>query len=159
MRGNLEYRIGGRVDNRRAGAHVFFAELVEDHRARRRLVAERLSPNAFLVLFDHVRRKSVRVCAKRIGNDESHHFPMSGRRIFPRAHFVHAPERRRRRNVGRRLRQRVQQPESAQCRQRRMLRLQNMPKRVGTFVAEVFRIRQLANAEGVADEENGSPSH
>src|SRR5438105_9900009 len=32
VRRNLEYRVCGRVDDRKSGPHVLFAELVEDHR-------------------------------------------------------------------------------------------------------------------------------
>ena len=41
VRGDLEDAVGGGVDDRMAGAHVLGAELVDDHRAGRRVVADR----------------------------------------------------------------------------------------------------------------------
>ena len=40
VRGDLEHAVGRRVDDERAGPHVLRAELVDDLRARRGLVAE-----------------------------------------------------------------------------------------------------------------------
>src|SRR5205814_9203976 len=58
--------------------------------------------------------------------------------------------------TGRRLRQRVQQPEPREVRKPRMLTGQHMAECVGALVAEVLRVRQLTDAEGVADEEDGA---
>src|ERR1700694_5301630 len=59
VRRDLKNGIGGRVDDRIAGAHVLLAELIEDDGARRRLVAECFPPDSALVLGDHIRWKSV----------------------------------------------------------------------------------------------------
>ena len=159
VRRDLEDGVGRGVDDRRAGAHVLFAELVEDHRPRRRLVAERLPADAPLVFGDDVGRKSVRIGAERILDDEPHHFPMPGRRVLPRADLGHPPERAARRLGRCRLRKRVQQPEPREGRQRRMLRVEHVAERVRALVAEVFRVRQLADAEGVTDDDDGAISH
>ena len=156
VRRDLEDRVGRGVDDRRAGAHVLFAELVEDDRARRRLVAEGLAADAPLVLLDDVARKPVRIGAERIGDDEAHHFPVPGRGVLPRAHFVHPPECRLRRLARRRLRQGVQKPEARERRELRMFGGEHVAEGVRALVAEILRVGELADAEGVADDDNSA---
>ena len=60
VRGDLKHAVGRRVDDRPAGAHVLGAELVDDRRAGRGLVAERAAADAPLELGDHLRRESRR---------------------------------------------------------------------------------------------------
>src|SRR5436190_9684962 len=152
VRRDLKHGVGGRVDDRRAGAHVLLAELVEDHRSRRGLVSQRLASDASFVFGDDLARKALRIRSKRILHDQSHHFPMPRGRVFPRTHLGHTPERAARRLVAGRLWQRVQEAEAREVRQLGALQLQHMSERVGTFVAEFGRVRKLADAEGVADE-------
>src|SRR5207237_4660533 len=89
---------------------------------------------------------------KWIGDDESHHFPVPGRRVLPGAHFVHPAKRADRRVVDRRSRQRVQQTERSERGQPRIHVTENVAEGVRTFIAELLRIGQLADAEGVADD-------
>ena len=61
VRRDLEDRVGGRVDDPLAGALVLLAELLDDLRARRRLVAEHAAAGAVHERVDHVVREAVRV--------------------------------------------------------------------------------------------------
>ena len=159
VRRNLKYRISRRVHDRVTRAHMLFAELVEDHRAGCRLVSERLPADPPFVFGDHLARKTVRIRAEGIIHDESHHLPMSRRRIFPRAHLGHPPECALRTLVRRRFGQRVQESKTRQVRQPRMLCFENVTEGVGAFVSEVPGVRQFANAEGIADDYYGAVCH
>jgi hypothetical protein len=48
----------------------------------------------------------------------------------------------------------VQQAEAGEVRQCRILLLQDMTQRIRALVAEILRVREFADAEGVADEDD-----
>ena len=158
MRRNLEHRIGGGVDDGKPGAHVLLTQLIEDDGSRGGLIAQCLPADAPLVFGDHVRRKTVRIGAERILHDQPHHLPMTRGRIFPRAELGHAPERALRRLVGGRLGKRVQESEASEVGKSGMLIAQHVSQGVRSLVAKIRRIRQRADAEGVADQDDG-PFH
>ena len=55
VRGDLKHAVGRRVDDRLARAHVLGAELVDDFRPRRGVVAKRASPDALFERVDQLR--------------------------------------------------------------------------------------------------------
>src|ERR1051325_1448536 len=135
---------------------MLFAELVEDDGAGGGLVAQGFAADAALVLADDLGRKAVRIGAEGIGDDEAHHLPMPGDRVLAVADLAHAAVGRRRRVTRGRLRQRVQQAKARQGRQNGMVRLQDVAEGVGALVAEVGRVGELTDAEGVADDDDGA---
>ena len=60
MRGHLEHAVGGSVDDRLAGAHVLFAELLDDLGSRSGVIAERAAADASLELLHDLGREAVR---------------------------------------------------------------------------------------------------
>ena len=66
VRGDLEDRVGRRVDDPLAGPLVLLAELLDDLRARRGLVAEHAAPGPVHERVDHVVREAVRVGRERL---------------------------------------------------------------------------------------------
>ena len=84
MRGDLKNAVAGRVDDRKAGAHVLFAKFLDDFRAGRGLVAERAAADLPFEFRDQPLRKSVRVHRKGLVEPDSRHFPVAGGGVFPR---------------------------------------------------------------------------
>ena len=82
MRGHLEHAVGGSVDDRLAGAHVFLAQFLDDLGAGRRAIAERAAPDAALELLHDFGRKAVRVKREWLREMDAHHFPMAGGGVF-----------------------------------------------------------------------------
>src|SRR4029079_4881223 len=132
------------------------AELVEDDGAGGGLVAEGLAADAPLVLANDLGRKAARVGAEGVGDNETHHLPMAGNRVLAVADLAHAAIGRRRRVTRGRLRQRVQQAEARHRRELLMVRLQDVAEGVGALGAEVGRVGELTDAEGVADDDDGA---
>ena len=73
VRGDLEHAVGRRVDDERAGPQVLGAELVDDRRAGRRLVAEHAAAGQARELVDDRRRRSR---AETPGNGRSSTMPI-----------------------------------------------------------------------------------
>src|SRR5206468_2019808 len=73
---------GRGVDDPLAGALVLFAELLDDLRARSRLVAQNTAARAVHERIDHVMRKALRVGRKRSRRDDAHQFPVPRGRIL-----------------------------------------------------------------------------
>ena len=82
MRGNLKNAVAGRVHNRLARVHMLFTQLLDNLRSRRRLVADRLSPDPFLEGFNHITRESMFVHRESLIEPHSRHFPVAGCRVF-----------------------------------------------------------------------------
>ena len=98
--------------------------------------------------------KPVRIGAERILDDEPHHFPVARGRVLPRADLGHPPVRGGR-DLGRgRRRERVQQAEARERREAAGAGVEDVAESVGALVAEVGGVGKLADAEGVADDDD-----
>ena len=82
VRGDLEDRVGGRVDDPLARLLVLLAELLDDLRPRRRLVADHAARGAVHERVDHVVREAVRVRRQRLRRDDPHQLPVAERRVL-----------------------------------------------------------------------------
>ena len=82
VRGDLEDRVGGRVDDPLARLLVLLAELLDDLRPARRLVAEHAAGGAVHERVDHVVREAVRVGRERLRRDDPHQLPVADRRVL-----------------------------------------------------------------------------
>ena len=97
VRGDLKHAVGRGVDDRLARAHVFGAEVVDDFRARRGVIAKRAAADALLERVDQLLREPVREHGKRAIEHDAHHLPVSRDRVLPLRRFGHAADRRLRR--------------------------------------------------------------
>src|SRR5947208_4707452 len=79
VRRDLEDRVGRGVDDPLAGALMLLAELLDDLRPRRWLVAEDASPRAVHERVNHVVRTALRVGRKRRRRDHANPLPVAGR--------------------------------------------------------------------------------
>ena len=80
--GDLEDRVGARVDDPLAGALMLLAELLDDLRAARGLVPEHAAAGAVHERVDHLVREAVRVGRHRLGRDDAHQLPVARRRVL-----------------------------------------------------------------------------
>jgi hypothetical protein len=79
---DLEDRVGRRVDDPLARALMLFAELLDDLRARRGLVADHASARAVHERVDHLVGEAVRVGRERARRDDAHQFPVARGRVL-----------------------------------------------------------------------------
>ena len=82
VRGDLEDGVGGRVDDPLARLLVLLAELLDDLRPRRGLVAEHAAAGPVHERVDHVVREAVRVGRERRRRDDAHQLPVARRRVL-----------------------------------------------------------------------------
>ena len=78
VRGDLEDRVGGGVDDPLAGALVLLAEPLDDLGARCGDVADDPAPRRLAERVDHVVRKAIRVRGHRLLGDHAHQLPVAG---------------------------------------------------------------------------------
>ena len=153
MRGNLKHAVARRVHDRFPSTNVFFAELLDDFRSRRRFVSDGLSADQFLELFDQLAWKSVLVNGEGLIQPDSGHFPMAGCRIFswrPRCSFPVRTER----NCRRRLefqRRDIRQSKPHQIWNLQGPRFRDVSEGISSHVAIIRRIRQFADAHAIQD--------
>jgi hypothetical protein len=79
---DLEDGVRGRVDDPLPGLLVLLAELLDDLRARRRLVAEDAATRLVHERVDHLVGEPVRVRRERRGCDDAHHLPVARGRVL-----------------------------------------------------------------------------
>ena len=158
VRGDLQHRVGRRVDDQVTGLHVLGAEVVDHLGARVRAVAEDAAARGGPQRVDHVVGEAVRVGAQRHRRDDAHQLPVAGDRVLARAERVQAamddgvPDRRRSLQ-----RHDVAEPERGQDRQVEPAdRFRDVSERVGARVAVVGAVGQLAGAAGVDDDHEGA---
>jgi hypothetical protein len=84
---------------------------------------------------------------------------MPGGGVLAGADLVHPAERRDGVLARRRLRQGVQKPEPGEGGEGGMLRLEDVAEGVGALVAEVSRVGELADAEGITDDYDRARFH
>src|SRR5262249_53570116 len=150
--------IAGRVEDGPARPHVLLAELVQDDRARRRLVAEDLLPDRRLEAFDEVLRKPVRIERKRRRDRQAPQLPVTRRRVLPRPDLRAPPEGAARRGKPRRrvLVKGVEEPETRQVRKRGLSVAEDVLERLLAGVAERVRVGRWPHAEAVTDDDDGA---
>ena len=151
MRGHLKHAVGRRVDNRLAGAHVFFAELLDDLGAGSGAVAERAASDARLELLQNLGRKSVRKEREGLGEMDAHHFPMAGGGVFSRRCQRAFSEGRggpiHRTNVRQRLQ--IAQAELRHIRQMQLARAGDVAQRIAARVSISSGVRHLAGSYAI----------
>jgi hypothetical protein len=151
VRGDLEDAVGGRVDDRVTGPHVLGAELVDDRRPRRGVVADRAAADAFLELGDHFRGEAVGKRGERPIQHDTGHLPMTGDGILPRRSFGHPSVGAERRvdwrhplHVGD-----ARQSERTQRGERQWHETRDVAERIAAAIAVRIRVGQLADAHAV----------
>src|SRR5947209_4309703 len=75
--GNLENAIGRGIHDRETGSHMLRAKFLNDFRAGCSFVAETLASDRLFESNEHFGREPVRVCRKRLRQDDAGHLPMS----------------------------------------------------------------------------------
>ena len=161
VRGDLEDRVGARVDDPLAGALVLLAELLDDLRPARRDVAEHAAPGLVHERVDHLVGEPVRVGRHRLRGQDPHQLPVAGRRVLA-ARALDEPARdRRRARLRRAAEQRLDVAEPERL-ERRQVEAADGPRevaeRVRALVAEVGRVRQLAGPDGI-EHDHAGPGH
>ena len=156
VRGNLEDAVGRGIDNGRAGLHVLRAQLFDDLRPARRFVAQRLAAYRPLELFHHLGRKTVGISGKGYLHVQARHLPVAGGGVFAgrgqRRLAVGGSRMLSRRQVFERLD--VGQPQLDQVRQLQRARGRHVPQCVAPGVAELCRVRHLADAHAVQHQQH-----
>ena len=82
MTGDLEDRVGGSVDDRLPGGDVLVAEVLDDTGTGSRPVAQDAAADGALEWLHHLRRKTVWVGREGALEDDAHHLPVTGGRVF-----------------------------------------------------------------------------
>ena len=152
VRRDLEHRVRRCVDDPLACLLVLLAELLDDLRPRRRLVAEHAVTGAMHEGVDHVFGETVRVGRERRRRQHAHQLPVTGRRVLALRPLDEPPgdggRTRLRRAPFERLD--IAEPERLEARQiQPSHRSRDVAEGVGSLVAVVRRVGQLARADGV----------
>ena len=165
MRGNLQHRIGGGVENRLARAHMLGAELFEHGRAAARVVADELNAGfAFDCAHQFVRETSRKQRTARRG--PRRRFP-NARWSYPCRRSVPAFGRSSRSGHGRQLLRRLTSPgtassataSSAKPNEHRFgsassgLLLENMTECVRALIAVAVRVRRVPDPDAVENDQ------
>ena len=161
VRGDLQHRVGGRVDDQVAGLQVLLAEVVDHRGAAVGLVAEHAAAGAVDQLLDDLLGEAVGIGAQGDRRDRPHQLPVAGDRVLARALRVQAAVDD---GIGRGRdadeRQRGAEPERAHHRQvEPAADLGDVPERVRPGVAVVGGVGQLARTAGVEHDHEGAPVH
>ncbi len=101
--GELEHRVGRRVEDHLARAQVVLAELLDDGDAVGRAVGAEAQAGRALELGHERRREAARIGRRRGVGDDAHELPVTGGRVLARTERVQPPVergRRRRRDTG-----------------------------------------------------------
>ena len=152
MAGNLEHAVGAGIDDGRAVPQMGFPQLLQNHRARSRFVADAPMPDRVLKATDELLRKAFRKGRKRLLHPHAGDLPVAGGRILASALLngpaVGAGDRTlfrisRRRNPA--------QPEPRQIRQLRMAGRNHMPQGIGSRVPVFRGVRRFPGSRRVQD--------
>ena len=92
MRRNLQHAVSRCVDNERSRLLLLAAVIVDDLRARIRLVADDLAAECLLKLSDDFRREAVRIRRHRTLRDDTRNLPVARRRILAARELAQAGE-------------------------------------------------------------------
>jgi hypothetical protein len=153
--GDLQHRVGRRVDDQVAGGQMALAELLDHRGAAVGPVAQHAAPAGVVDLVDDVRRKALRVGPQRHRRDDAHQLPVAGDRVLARAERVQPAVEHplgRRRHAGEP--QHVAKPEALEDRHVQAAgRLGHMAERVRPGVTVVGGVREGPGAAGVDDDD------
>ena len=152
VRRDLEDRVRRRVDDPLARELVLFAELLDDLRARGRLVAEHAAAGLVHERVDHIVREPLRIGRERRLRDRAHQLPVPGGRVLALRSLEQAPGDGRGARLWRAALQRLDVPEP-QCLDVREVEAAHRPRdvaeRVGALVTVCGGIRKRSRAHGV----------
>ena len=152
VRGDLEDRVRGRVDDPLARALMLLAELLDDLGARRRLVTEHSATRAVHERVDHLEREPVRVGRQRLGRDDPHQLPVTRGRVLPFRPLDESARDRRCARLRRATLERLDVAETEGFEGGQVEpadRPRDIAERVGSFVAELGRVGKLSRAHRV----------
>ena len=161
VRGDLEHRVGGRVDDPLAGLLVLLAVLLDHLGARRRLVAEHAAAGAVHERIDHLVGEAVRIRRERDGGDDAHHLPVARRRVLALRALEQPARDRRRAGLRRAALERLDVPEPERLEIGQVEAsdgASDVPERVRAFVSPLGSIRQLTRANGI-EHDHAGPRH
>src|SRR4051812_2652563 len=163
VRGDLEDGVRARVDDGKAGAQVFLAEILDDYGAARRLVAE-VSGSAAprQPVLHQAPGKPVREGGEALLEDDPHHLPVAGGGVLSVGQLRHRSATRARRG-GRRTPVdggQITEAPTLQGRQRQAARgPRSVGKRVGAGVAVLRGVGQRARSAGIDDDDDEAARH
>jgi hypothetical protein len=152
VRGDLEDGVRRRVDDPLAGALMLLAELLDDLRARGRLVAEHTAARSVHERVDHVVREPLRVRRERRRRDDAHQLPVAGRRVLALRALEQPPGDCGRARLRRAALERLDVPEAERLEVGQVEAVhgaRDIAERVGAFVAVCGGIRKRSRAHGV----------
>ncbi len=156
VRGDLEDAVGRGVDDRRAGAHVFFAQFLDDFGSGRGVIAERAAADVAFELVHDLGRKTVRVERKRFRQMNADHLPVAGGGVFPGGRQRTFSKSRRGPVHGPHMRERLQIPQSklGEIRQVQSAGASDIAQRVAARIAISSGVRHFAGAHAVEHDPN-----
>ena len=155
VRGDLEDRVAGGVDDPLPRALVLLAELLDDFRPRRRLVAEHAATGPVHEWVDHVVREAVWVERKRLGGDDTHELPVARGRVLALRPFKESSRDRGRAGLRRAAFERldVSQSEGLEVRQVKAPHgAGDVPECVRSRITVLGRVGQLARAHSIEND-------
>ena len=151
MRCNLQHAVGRRVDDQCARLLLLAAVVVDDLRARVRLVADDLAAERLLELCDDFRREAVGVRRHRALRDDARDLPVARRRVLATRELAQTGKGADWLSLRRAAADAVDVEEAELLHVRRivLLRSDDGAQRVAVAVAKFLRIRLCADAEAV----------
>src|SRR6266487_1721311 len=90
VRCDLEDAVGWCVEDGTTGAHMFFAQFLDDFGARSGLIADHLTPNSLLKVRHEISRKAIGIGRQRFVQDDSGHFPVTCCTVLACSRLCHA---------------------------------------------------------------------
>ena len=161
---DLEDAVARRVEDRRAGAEVLLAQLLQDLGARGRLVAQDGAADPLLERLHDLGREAAGVDLERRRGHDAGHLPVPGGGVLARAPLRHLAEGaggvalRAPAKVGVRL----PIPSAVRFGMATAARGEDVAEGVAALVAEGGRVRRLPHAQAIADHHDGAaerPGH
>ena len=161
VRGDLEDRVGARVDDPLARPLVLLAELLDDLRPARGHVPEHAVPRLVHERVDHLVREPVRVGRHRLRSEDPHQLPVAGRGVLATRPLEQPPRDGRRPRLRRAAEQRLDVPEAQRLERGQVEpadRPRDVPERIRAFVAEIRCVGELAGPDRV-EHNHARPGH
>ena len=161
MRGDLEDRVGGGVDDPLAGLLVLLAVLLDHLGARGRLVAENAAAGAVHERVDHLVREAVWVGRESHGRDNPHQLPVTCCRVLALGALEQPSGDRRRAGLRRAAFKRLDVPEAESLEIGQVEAPDgtgDVSERVRALVPPLGSIWQLTRADGI-EHDHAGPRH
>ena len=152
VRGDLEDRVGARVDDPLARFLVFLAELLDDLRPAGGHVADDAVAGAVHERVDHLVGEAVRVGRHRLRRDDAHQLPVAGRRVLAARALEQTAGDGRRARLRRAALERLDVPEPERLQRRQVETAhgtRDVAERVRALVAVVAGVGKLAGTDGI----------